>query len=126
VGGIRSHGRGFQVDVRVRGERRRRVVATRAAAEALLREWSEEARVPVEEPAPEVTLGQVLDGWVAHRAAVSSKPRSVQAARASARRLGRWFGRALPVASLSARMLDSYVEACRARGMRPRSINTSS
>jgi len=52
VGGIRSHGRGFQVDVRVRGERRRRVVATRAAAEGLLREWSEEAHVPVEEPAP--------------------------------------------------------------------------
>ena len=123
MGGIRSHGRGFQVDVRVRGERRRRVVATREAAEALLREWSEEARVPVEEPAPEVTLAQVLGGWVAHRAVVSGKPRSVQAARASGRRLARWFGRALPAAKLTARMLDQYVEACRARGMRPRSIN---
>ena len=120
MGSIRRHRNGYMADSRVNGKRHRRVFPTKEEAEAALSVWDDSAAaverqrrgtssMPVSEPieANVVTLGDVFDGWLGHKRAISGgKPGSIRNAKDSVRRLQRAFLRATPAMGLNGRRVD--------------------
>lgn len=128
---IRRHNKGFMADVRIRGQRRRKVFRTRRDAEKAISRWEAEGLQPKasgdeaskrpDRAGP--TMGNVFDGWIDHKEAMTSKPGSLRNARDSVRRLSRHFRRGQPAESLTGRDIDRFVAKCRGKSWRPASIN---
>lgn len=122
MGVIRMHRDGFMADARVKGKRRRQVFPTRVEAEDALVAWEAGTELP-STPVVRVTLGDIFDGWVAYRRAMGGKPGALRNARHSAHRLGRAFVRSTPAMGLTGRHIIRFLDECRAKGLRPASIN---
>lgn len=124
---VRRHNKGFMADVRIGGRRHRKVFRTRREAERAVTLWEAQGHGQRESGAPrrapDITMGNIFDGWLDHKEAMTSKAGSLRNARDSIRRLARHFRRNTPAKTLTGRDIDRFVSKCRAKGWRPASIN---